>query len=238
MDPDVIGIFILGRAMLTESAERAFETAWAMDGQAISMPTNTGNRIARLRTTLTRKVIDALQPTDRSWIAWDDKLTGFGVRIHPSGAKSFIVNYRAGDGGSNAPIKRVTIGRYGRVAPDQARWLARRLLAQVADNTDPAFERAMALAKPSLDDGAGVGTPVEQRSEAKMETTSGTRYLNTRDAAEFLGLSTRTMGRLRITGDGPPFFYRFGGCVRYARAELKEWAAGQRRISTSDDCPC
>ena len=237
MDPDVIGIFILGRAMLAESAERAFEASWAMDGQPISMPTTTGKRIAKLRTTLTRKVIDALQPTDQFWIAWDDKLTGFGLRIHPGGAKSFIVNYRAGDGGRKAPIKRVTIGRYGRVTPDQARRLARKLLAQVADNTDPAYERAMALAKPSLDDGADVGTPVEQRSETRMETTSGTRYLNTRDAAEFLGLSTHTMGRLRITGDGPPF-YRFGGCVRYARAELKDWAAGQRRISISDDCPC
>ena len=79
MDPDVVGIFILDRVMLTELAERAFEAAWAMDGQAISMPTTTGKRIAKLRTTLTRKVIDALQPTDRSWIAWDDKLTGFGA---------------------------------------------------------------------------------------------------------------------------------------------------------------
>ncbi len=167
MDSDVIGIFILGRAMLTEWAECTFEAASARDDRTISMPTTTGKRIAKLRTTLTRKVIDALQPTDQSWIAWDDKLTGFGVRIHPGGAKSFIVNYRAGDGGRKAPIKRVTIGRYGRVAPDQARRLARKLLAQIADNTDPAYERAMALAKPSLDDGADVGTQVEQRSEAK-----------------------------------------------------------------------
>ncbi len=60
------------------------------------------------------------------------------------------------------------------------------------------------------------------------------------------------MGRLRITGDGPPF-YRFGGCVRYARAELKEhdghlvgtcvagWspsahAAGRTPLETQDDC--
>ena len=40
----------------------------------------------------------------------------------------------------------------------------------------------------------------------------------------------------RVTGDGPPF-YRFGGSVRYVRAELDEWATGRRRTSTSDDCP-
>ena len=59
------------------------------------MPT-TGKRTAKLRTTLTKRVIDTLQPTDKSWIAWDDKLNGFGVCIRPSGTKSFIVNYRTG----------------------------------------------------------------------------------------------------------------------------------------------
>ena len=40
-------------------------------------------------------------------------------------AKRFtvIVNYRAGDGGRKAPIKRGTIGRYGRVTVEQARKL-------------------------------------------------------------------------------------------------------------------
>ena len=44
------------------------------------MQTNTGKRTAKVRTTLTKRVIEALEPTDTSWIAWDDKLTGFGVK--------------------------------------------------------------------------------------------------------------------------------------------------------------
>ena len=52
MDPDVVGISILGRAMSIESAERASGAAWAMDGQAISMPTTPGKRTAKLRTDL------------------------------------------------------------------------------------------------------------------------------------------------------------------------------------------
>ena len=40
----------------------------------------------------------------------DDKLTGFGLRVQPTGTKVFLVNYRAGDGGRKAPNKRVTIG--------------------------------------------------------------------------------------------------------------------------------
>ncbi len=31
----------------------------------------------------------ALEPSDKPFIAWDDKLIGFGVRVHPSGLKSF-----------------------------------------------------------------------------------------------------------------------------------------------------
>ena len=101
------------------------------------MPTTSGKRTAKLRTTLTKQVIDALQPTDKPWNAWDDKLTGFGVRILPSGTKSFIVNYRTGDGGRKAPNKRVVIGRYHKTTADQARRLARIILGQAAGGADP-----------------------------------------------------------------------------------------------------
>ena len=60
--------------------------------------------------------------------------------------------------------------------------------------------------------------------------------LNNREAAEYLGLSVRTMNRYRVTGDGPPY-YRLGNRVRYVRAELDEWVTGSRRTSTSDDDP-
>ena len=72
--------------------------------------------------------------------------------MHPSGAKSFIVNYRAGDGGRKAPNKRVVVGRYGKIAPDQARRLAQKILGKVADGNDPAEERAEARAMPTLGD--------------------------------------------------------------------------------------
>ena len=81
---------------------------------------------------------------------WDDRLTGFGCRVQPSGTKSFIVNYRAGDGGRKAPNRRVVIGRYGRVGPDEARRKARDMLGQVARGEDPAGERADARGVPTL----------------------------------------------------------------------------------------
>ena len=114
------------------------------------MENNTGKRTAKVKTTLTKRIVEALKPAEKSWIAWDEKLTGFGVRVQPSGTKSFIVNYRAGSGGRKAPNKRVVIGRYGRIAPDQARRMAQDLLGRVARGEDPAGERADARGVPTL----------------------------------------------------------------------------------------
>lgn len=59
-------------------------------------------------------------------------------------------------------------------------------------------------------------------------------YLSTCEAAEYLGLSARTLRRYRVTGEGP-VFHRFGARVRYRRGDLDEWAAVRRRTSTVDD---
>ena len=59
-------------------------------------------------------------------------------------------------------------------------------------------------------------------------------YLNTREAAGYLGLSTRTLDRYRVSGDGPVFL-KFGGRVRYLLEDLDAWVRTRRRKSTSDD---
>ena len=75
------------------------------------METRKGKRTAKLRLTLSKRSVDGLQPSAKPWIAWDDKLTGFGVRT-ASGTKSFLVNYgpmAAGVRGQQAFV----IGRFG-----------------------------------------------------------------------------------------------------------------------------
>ena len=115
-----------------------------------AMNTTPGKRTAKVRVTLTKRTVEALEPAEKSWLAWDDKLPGFGIRVQPSGTKSFIVNYRTGDGGRNAPNKRIVIGRFPRVAPDKARRIAQDVLGRVARGEDPAGERAEARGVPTL----------------------------------------------------------------------------------------
>ena len=112
--------------------------------------TNPGKRVARVKLTIAKRAIDSFEPADKPWIAWDDKITGLGVLVHPSGVKSFIVNYRLGTGGRTAPNKRLVIGRCDRIAPEQARREAHRLLGMVAMGEDPAAERARSRRMPAL----------------------------------------------------------------------------------------
>ncbi len=145
------------------------------------MDTNPGKRTAKVRTTLSKRTIETLEPAEKPWIAWDDKLIGFGIRIHPSGTKAFIVNYRAGEGGRKAPNKRVVIGRYGKVSPDQARRMARELLGKIAGGDDPAEERAKARAMPTL------GDAFEDYMSANPNRSKRTNELYRYEAKRYLG---------------------------------------------------
>ena len=73
------------------------------------MSTPTGKRTALRNITLNNRNVEALAPEDRPYIVWDDRLTGFGLRVQPSGVRSYIVNYRAGDGGRKAANRRLVI---------------------------------------------------------------------------------------------------------------------------------
>ena len=42
------------------------------------------NRTGRFRMTLTMRTVEALQPEEKSYTPWADKLSGFGVRVQPS----------------------------------------------------------------------------------------------------------------------------------------------------------
>lgn len=53
-------------------------------------------------------------------------------------------------------------------------------------------------------------------------------------AAEFLGLSIKTLQKRRVTGGGPVYIRISSRCVRYRRIDLIAWANALARTSTSD----
>ena len=87
---------------------------------------------------ITKRAVDALQPDKRVDVfTWDSELRGFGVRVKPSGVKSFLIQYRNVEGRT----RRLVLGQYGALTPESARDLARDKLAGVAKGEDPSAER-------------------------------------------------------------------------------------------------
>ena len=116
------------------------------------MPGTSGKRTAKVKVGLTRRAIEALRPQRQAWIAWDTQVTGFGVRVQPTGTKSYIINYRPGGGGRAAPNRRIAIGRVDSMAPDTARRRARELLDQVARGADPVESPTTTFRRPTLEE--------------------------------------------------------------------------------------
>jgi len=87
-------------------------------------------------TRLNKRTIDALEATDKDYFIWDATLPGFGLRVLPSGRKSFLIQYRDKAGRT----RRKGLGRFGTVTAEEAKAEARELLSSVSRGHNPAEE--------------------------------------------------------------------------------------------------
>jgi integrase len=81
---------------------------------------------------LTKRTVDALAVTGKDAVFWDRDLPGFGIRVYASGRKVFVVQTR----GPNGP-KRATLGRYGKLVPDEARKQAAEVIDRIKRGLEP-----------------------------------------------------------------------------------------------------
>src|SRR5262245_52070259 len=88
---------------------------------------------------LTKKIVDGLtpDPAGTDVFVWDIELRGFGVRVKPSGASAYLVQYRTREGRT----RRLTLGKTGVLTPEEARKRARLHLVAIADGGDPSADR-------------------------------------------------------------------------------------------------
>jgi hypothetical protein len=94
---------------------------------------------------LTKRVVDAIRPDPGGgdvfvWDEGDGATKGFGLRMKPSGAASFLVQYRTREGCT----RWLVLGRVGVLSADEARKLAGDKLKEVAYGRDPSAERRRA----------------------------------------------------------------------------------------------
>ena len=89
--------------------------------------------MARFKTkTISKRTVEALK-VDKDTLFWDSELSGFGVRVHPTGRKVYVVQTRA-DGKA---AKRVTVGRHGVITAEEARRRAALIIARIKAGEEP-----------------------------------------------------------------------------------------------------
>jgi integrase len=87
---------------------------------------------------LVKSVVDAATPRDRQFTIWDSDLKGFGIYVHPTGHRTYFVDYRSAEGAR----RRMTIGRHGTITTEQARKLAIETMGTIVlQKDDPLLER-------------------------------------------------------------------------------------------------
>jgi integrase len=82
---------------------------------------------------LTRTYVDGLKPTTSDYSKWCSELPGFGVRCQPSGRKTYVLRYRL----KNGKQRKATIADCRVMPPDDARKIARKMLADLSEGKDP-----------------------------------------------------------------------------------------------------
>ena len=102
--------------------------------------------MARLNgTTISRRTVEALPVGEREVVFWDHELSGFGVRVYPSGTKVYMVQTRSG-----GKSRRVTIGRHGVLSAEQARRKAAQVIASIKSGEEPARPQSPPDAGPTI----------------------------------------------------------------------------------------
>ena len=105
------------------------------------------------RKKLTKRAIDAARyepPASHSrgaYYVWDTELSGFGLRIYPSGRKAFVQTYRF-----RGKQRFYTVGTFGKMTVDEARTEALDVLRQARQGKDPAEDRMAYRKAPTMAD--------------------------------------------------------------------------------------
>ena len=123
---------------------------------------------------LTDRVVNSAVSEAHRYIIWDTEKPGFGLRVEPSGHKSYIVRYRANGGGRNAPRRQMTIKSTGSniLSAQDARKIARGILADVEKGQDPAHE--LHKKRQEMTIAALCGLYLEEGAEIKKPSTLAT----------------------------------------------------------------
>jgi integrase len=86
-------------------------------------------------------MLAAIGTVEKPTAYYDADVKGFGLIARPTGARSWILEYRPGAGGRGVSKRRLVIGDPETMTPEKAREAAKDMLADIRKGKDPAAER-------------------------------------------------------------------------------------------------
>ena len=137
---------------------------------------------------ITRRAVDALTAREREYMLWDHDVKGFGVRVHPSGRKVYIVKYR-----HHGRVVKKTIGPHGAIPPAAARARAAEIITAARTGRDLAGRDSAGEGC----DGGGIRSTLP--CHRPCGSSPGASWKNTSRPAASPGPRTATTDRSRGT---------------------------------------
>jgi integrase len=106
---------------------------WGSDEPMVPLPIRPrGSAVPKI----TKRLVDATEPRPAEYFVWDTDIPGFGLRVLPTGRKSYVVQYRVG-----RRSRRISLGPCSVLSCDQARNRAIAAVASAKNGEDPAAQR-------------------------------------------------------------------------------------------------
>jgi integrase len=131
-------------------------------------------------------------PTIGQVFYWDDQDQGFGVKILPTGKRVYVAQGRVG-----GKSRRITIGKHGVVACDEARKKAKAALAKLGAGVDPVVEKKRAkIAALSLREVSADYCENRQTSKGGSLTAKTVRDINRHIKSNFGDWADKPIARI------------------------------------------
>lgn len=98
---------------------------------------------------ITKRFVESITPDPKKLTQyWDTTLKGFGVIVLPSGRCTYCIQYR----NKNRVVKRLKIGVHGQIRTEEARAMAKNHLGAITQGRDPAEQKKVVSALPTMAD--------------------------------------------------------------------------------------
>ena len=131
--------------------------------------------------TLSNRAVGKLA-VEKDTVFWDRELTGFGVRVYPTGARVYIAQARGPEG-----PKRVAVGRHGVIHAEQARQRAALIIARIKAGETPVPEPMKPSGGPSVAEVAARYLTEYVSVRCKPSTAAATRSVLEKHITPALG---------------------------------------------------